>query len=145
MTDPEQEPQPQPKPEQQTNPIGEIVAQLTMAEKLVGGGALLLLLTWFFGELLLNDYGLDDIVLPLSVAILAGIYSYFRAGRSQWHSLYPWIVAAAALGVAIIGFDRFLEDFRVTGYSGSSGIWRIIYAAATVMLGWGGFAMLTNE
>ena len=141
MTEPEQEP----KPEQQQNPIGDIVAQLTTAEKLVGGGAVLLIVTWFVGELLLNDYGLDDVVLPLAVAIVAGIYSYFRAGRSQWHSLYPWIVAAAALGIAIIGLDRFLEDFRVSGYSGTSGLWRITYVAATVMLGWGGFAMLTNE
>ena len=139
------EPTPEPAPEQQPSPIGEVVAQMTTAEKLVAGGALVVLLTWFFGDLLINHYSVDDVALPLSIGVIAGIYSYFRAGRSQWHSLYPWIVAAAAMGIAVLGLNTFFEGFRVTYTGGTATVWRLTYAAATVMLGWGGFAMLTNE
>ena len=136
--------EPQPS-EPKGTPVGAVFEQLTGAERAVVAGAVLVIVTWFFGQLLINDYSIDDLALPLSVGILGAVYSYFSGGTATWHSLYPWIVAVVALGIAILGLNRFFEDFRFTYLGGSAWLWRILYYAGAGLLGYGGVSLLSRR
>ncbi len=135
----------QPTPEPSENPIGEVYEQLTVAERVVVAGAALVLVTWLFGQVLVNHYSVDDLAVPLALGVLAGIFSYFRGSGAGWHSLYPWIVAMAALAIAVLGVNRFLEDLRLTYLGGSAWLWQITYYLAAALLGYGGLVLLRER
>lgn len=141
MTDPTHGAAPEPEP----NPVGAVYEQLTTAEKLTAIGALFVILTWLLGDLVINDYSTDDIALPLAIGIVGGIYSFFRGKQAGWHALYPWLIAMAALAIAILGFNRLLEDFRLTFLGGSAWLWRLTYYAGAGLLGTGGVMLLIDR
>ena len=138
------EPNPEPTGEPESNPIGEVFEQLTAAERFVGLGAALVLVSWLVGQILVNHYSVDDVAIPLAIGVLGGIFSFFKGRTVAWHSLYPWIVAVAAIAIAILGFNRFLEDLRFSYLGGSAWLWRTLYYAGAGFLGYGG-VLLLNE
>jgi len=140
MTDPTPHP-----PEPESNPVGEVLEQLTAAERSVGAGAVLVLIVWLFGQVIANHYTIDDVALPLAVGILGGIFSFFKAEKRAWHSLYPLVIALAALAIAILGLNRFLEDLRFTYLGSSAWVWRLGYYAAAAALGYGGLLLLRER
>lgn len=141
MTDPT-EPQ---TPEPEESPIGEVYEQLTAAERATAIGAGMVLVTWLVGQVLVHHYTIDDVALPIAAGILFGIYSFFKADRAAWHALYPWLIAVAALAVALLGLNRFLEDLRFSFPGATSWIWRITYYTASGLLAYGGTQLLRDR
>ncbi len=142
MTDPT----PQPRPEEEPNPVGEVFEQLTTAERLVVVGAALVAgLSWLVGDVLFNEYQVAEVGWLLAVGTLVGVYSYFKAAQAPWHSLYPWIVAVAAIAVGLLGLQAFFEDFRAYSRNDITWLFRLGFYAGAGLMAAGGLQLVRTR
>ena len=118
------------------------VAKMSTNEQLIAVGALLILIVSdFFGDVLLDDYSVSSKLYLAATAAVALIFVVKLRGGSTPVS-YTWLLRSAGLLVTIFGIREFLGDVEASNYLGSS---NIIYAlalyAGTALVAYGAYQL----
>jgi hypothetical protein len=122
--------------------------QLTGAERLIAGGALLVLVVvWFLGTLLFDDYGLSNISVLIPIGLLTAMYLYYSGSERVWHPFYGTLLRTGAWAMAIIGVYGFIDDTLITSrrFDGATLFYELVFYAAAVMFAMGAWQLRGDD
>lgn len=137
---------PEPTPQPDSNPIGEVLEQITASERLVViGAAVILFGAWFLGEVLFDETFVARVILLLTIGALVAVYFFYRGRSAEWHPFYPWLLGVIGVGVAVMGIIELLEDTRFTDVDGATWLFRIVFYVGAALMGVGGVQTLKSR
>ncbi len=133
-----------PKENPTVEAIQEVRSKLSGSERMIALGALIILIgDWVLGTLILDEYGLSNTTVLISIALLAAMYFYYTGSQAPWRPLYGTIVKAGAWAIAIVAAYAFIDDTLITSsrYSGLTMLFEVLLYVAGAFCAVGAWQM----
>lgn len=98
-----------------------VSGKLTMGERLIAIGALLILVVdLLIGSWILDDYAVANTTWLISVGLLAAMFFFYSGAERAWHPLYGTMVRVGAWAIGLIAVDALIDrtiiaSFRPSG------------------------------
>lgn len=127
--------------ERATGGAGAPLAGIPAVEQLMGLGAILIIVvTDFIGDILLDEYGVGKVTWLVAVAVVAAVWMH-RLRGAQTPVPYRWTLIVLGYGGLVLGIREFLTDLETDILDGGSIIFALAAYAGAVLLGVGAYRL----
>jgi len=125
------------KPERKESEVAAAISgaidKLGPAERLIGLGAVLVLLVDLLGDIILDEYGISSASWMAAVAAVAILWAR-RLRSKDFPISYPWLLTVVGFGGGIAGARDLLTDIESGYLEGISIVFALVlYAGAALM------------
>lgn len=108
------------------------------------GAVLIVVVTDFIGDILLDEYAIGKVTWLVAVAVVAAIWAHRMRG-AQLPVPYRGAMVVLGYGGLILGAREFLADIESSVLDGGSVIFALAVYAGAVLLGVGAYRLSRSE